>query len=122
MLFSGERYQFMENVNVHIFRLEVQMGSDRTYAILSLRGKINVQRVSKHSNPHRDCKEKISVISSSYIIPTFHLGSQTNQNNQPMLTNKFYKITENFMNNYDLCLQNVGVSFSVLKLNGVISY
>ncbi|XP_053683190.1 trafficking protein particle complex subunit 11 [Sabethes cyaneus] len=113
ILFSGERYQFMENANVHIFRLEVQMGSDRTYAILSQREKLNVQRVFKHYNPHQDCMEKISVISSCYIIPTFHLGSQTKQNNQPMLTNEFYKITTKIMNNSDLCLQNVGVSISV---------
>ncbi|XP_055529161.1 trafficking protein particle complex subunit 11 isoform X2 [Wyeomyia smithii] len=113
ILFIGECYQFMENVNVHIFRLEVQMGSDRTYAILSLREKLNIQRVFKHFNPHRDCMEKISVIGSCYIIPTFHLGSQTKQNNQPMLTNEFYKITTKIMNNSDLCLQNVGVSISV---------
>ncbi|XP_062553378.1 trafficking protein particle complex subunit 11 isoform X2 [Armigeres subalbatus] len=113
IVFAGERYQFMENVDVHIFRLEMQMGSERTYAVLSLREKLNVQKGFKSYNPHRDCLEQISVISSCYIIPTFHLGSQTKQTNQPMLTNEFYRITTKIMNNSDLCLQNVGVSISV---------
>ncbi|XP_058459958.1 trafficking protein particle complex subunit 11 isoform X2 [Malaya genurostris] len=113
ILFVGERYQFMENVDVHIFRLEVQMGTDRTFAILSKREKLNVQGVFKNYNPHRDCMEQISVISSCYIIPTFHLGSQTKQNSQPMLTNEFYKVTTKIMNNSDLCLQNIGISISV---------
>ncbi|XP_058829687.1 trafficking protein particle complex subunit 11 isoform X2 [Topomyia yanbarensis] len=113
IMFVGERYQFMENVDVQIFRLEVQMGSDRTYAILSQREKLNFQGVFKNYNPHRDCMEQIAVISSCYIIPTFHLGSQTKQNSQPMLTNEFYKVTTKIMNNSDLCLQNIGVSISV---------
>lgn len=113
IVFVGERYQFIENVDVHIFRLEMQMGSERTYAVLSLREKLNIQRIFKNYNPHRDCMEKIAVISSCYIIPTFHLASQTKQNHQPMLTNEFYQITTKIMNNSDLCLQNVGVSISV---------
>nr|XP_029726510.1 trafficking protein particle complex subunit 11 isoform X1 [Aedes albopictus] len=113
IVFVGERYQFMENVDVHIFRLEVQMGSERTYAVLSMREKLNIQKGFKNYNPHRDCMEQIAVISSCYIIPTFHLGSQTKQNSQPMLTNEFYRITTKIMNNSDLCLQNVGVSISV---------
>ncbi|XP_055608810.1 trafficking protein particle complex subunit 11 isoform X2 [Uranotaenia lowii] len=111
--FVGERYQFMENVDVHIFRLEVQMGSDRIYAILSQREKLNRQPVFKTYNPHQDCMERIAIISSCYIIPTFHIGSQTKQNNQPMLTNEFYRITTKILNHSDLCLQNVGVSINV---------
>ncbi|XP_021696133.1 trafficking protein particle complex subunit 11 isoform X2 [Aedes aegypti] len=113
IVFVGERYQFMENVDVHIFRLEMQMGSDRTYAVLSMREKLNIQKGFKNYNPHQDCMEQIAVISSCYIIPTFHLGSQTKQNSQPMLTNEFYRITTKIMNNSDLCLQNVGVSINV---------
>ncbi|XP_055625411.1 trafficking protein particle complex subunit 11 isoform X2 [Toxorhynchites rutilus septentrionalis] len=113
ILFVGERYQFMENVDVHIFRLEMEMGSDRTFVVLSQREKLNVQRMFKNFNPHQDCLERIAVISSCYIIPTFHLGSQTKQSNQPMLTNEFYKITTKIINNSDLCLKNVGISISV---------
>lgn len=113
ILFVGERYQFMENVDVHIFRLEMQMGSEQTYAVLTQREKLNPTRVFKSYNPHQDCMERIGIISSCYIIPTFHLGAQTKQNSQPMLTNEFYKITTKIMNNSDLCHQNVGVSISV---------
>lgn len=70
IVFVGERYQFMENVDVHIFRLEMQMGSDRTYAVLSMREKLNIQKGFKNYNPHQDCMEQIAVISSCYIIPT----------------------------------------------------
>ncbi|XP_039440432.1 trafficking protein particle complex subunit 11 isoform X1 [Culex pipiens pallens] len=115
IVFVGERYQFMENVDVHIFRLELQMGSDRTYAVLSAREKLNVQRVFKLLNPHQDCMERIRTggATSCYIIPTFALSAQTKQSAQPMLTNEFYRVTTKISNNSDLCLQNVGVSVSV---------
>uniref|UniRef100_A0A1Q3F724 Trafficking protein particle complex subunit 11 n=1 Tax=Culex tarsalis TaxID=7177 RepID=A0A1Q3F724_CULTA len=115
IVFVGERYQFMENVDVHIFRLELQMGSDRTYAVLSAREKLNVQRVFKPLNPHQDCMERIRTVgaTSCYIIPTFALSAQTKQSAQPMLTNEFYRVTTKISNNSDLCLQNVGVSVSV---------
>ncbi|XP_058120118.1 trafficking protein particle complex subunit 11 isoform X2 [Anopheles coustani] len=113
ILFVGDRYLFTESVDVHIFRLELQMGSERTYAVLSVREKLNPSKPFKTYNPHRDCMESIAIISSCYIIPTFHLGSQTKPTNQPMLTNEFYQVTTKISNHSDLCLQNVGVNISV---------
>uniref|UniRef100_A0AAG5D5Q5 Trafficking protein particle complex subunit 11 n=1 Tax=Anopheles atroparvus TaxID=41427 RepID=A0AAG5D5Q5_ANOAO len=113
ILFVGDRYLFAESVDVHIFRLELQMGSERTHAVLSVREKLNPSKPFKSYNPHKDCMESIAIISSCYIIPTFHLGSQTKPTNQPMLTNEFYQVTTKISNHSDLCLQNVGVSISV---------
>ncbi|EAA11770.4 AGAP006517-PA [Anopheles gambiae str. PEST] len=116
VLFVGERYLFAESVDVHIFRLELQMGSESTYAVLSVREKLNASKPFKSYNPHKDCMESIGIISSCYIIPTFHLGSQTKPTNQPMLTNEFHQVTTKIFNQSDLCLQNVGVSISVPQL------
>ncbi|XP_053673204.1 trafficking protein particle complex subunit 11 [Anopheles nili] len=113
VLFVGDRYLFAESVDVHIFRLELQMGSDSTHAVLSVREKLNTSKSFKSYNPHVDCMESIAVIGSCYIIPTFHLGSQTKPTNQPMLTNEFYQVTTKIFNQSNLCLQNVGVSISV---------
>ncbi|XP_049298496.1 trafficking protein particle complex subunit 11 [Anopheles funestus] len=116
ILFIGDRYLFAESVDVHIFRLELQMGSENTHAVLSVREKLNTSKPFKSYNPHKDCMESIGVISSCYIIPTFHLGSQTKPTNQPMLTNEFHQVTTKIFNQSDLCLQNVGVSISVPQL------
>uniref|UniRef100_A0A182K588 Trafficking protein particle complex subunit 11 n=1 Tax=Anopheles christyi TaxID=43041 RepID=A0A182K588_9DIPT len=116
ILFVGDRYLFAESVDVHIFRLELQMGSENTYAVLSVREKLNTSKPFKSYNPHKDCMESIGIISSCYIIPTFHLGSQTKPTNQPMLTNEFHQVTTKIFNQSDLCLQNVGVSISVPQL------
>ncbi|XP_050098019.1 trafficking protein particle complex subunit 11 [Anopheles aquasalis] len=116
IVFVGERYLFSESVDVHIFRLELQMGSEQTYAVLSVREKLNVSKPFKSYNPHADCMERIGIISSCYIIPTFHLASQTQPTNQPMLTNEFYQVTTSIANHSDLCLQNVGISISVPQL------
>uniref|UniRef100_A0A182Y7W1 Trafficking protein particle complex subunit 11 n=1 Tax=Anopheles stephensi TaxID=30069 RepID=A0A182Y7W1_ANOST len=113
ILFVGDRCLFAESVDVHIFRLELQMGSEKTHAVLSVREKLNASKAFKSYNPHRDCMESIGVISSCYIIPTFHLGSQTKPTNQPMLTNEFHQVTTKIFNQSNLCLQNVGVSISV---------
>ncbi|XP_050073443.1 trafficking protein particle complex subunit 11 [Anopheles maculipalpis] len=116
ILFVGDRCLFAESVDVHIFRLELQMGSEKTHAVLSVREKLNTSKAFKSYNPHKDCMESIGVISSCYIIPTFHLGSQTKPTNQPMLTNEFHQVTTKIFNQSDLCLQNVGVSISVPQL------
>uniref|UniRef100_A0A182PS03 Trafficking protein particle complex subunit 11 n=1 Tax=Anopheles epiroticus TaxID=199890 RepID=A0A182PS03_9DIPT len=116
IVFVGERYLFAESVDVHIFRLELQMGSENTYAVLSVREKLNTSKQFKSYNPHKDCMESIGIISSCYIIPTFHLGSQTKPTNQPMLANEFHQVTTKIFNQSDLCLQNVGVSISVPQL------
>uniref|UniRef100_A0A182NIX3 Trafficking protein particle complex subunit 11 n=1 Tax=Anopheles dirus TaxID=7168 RepID=A0A182NIX3_9DIPT len=113
IVFVGDRYLFAESVDVHIFRLELQMGSEATHAVLSVREKLNTSKPFKSYNPHKDCMESIAIISSCYIIPTFHLGSQTKPTNQPMLTNEFYQVTTKVFNQSDLCLQNVGVGISV---------
>uniref|UniRef100_A0A182Q4N5 Trafficking protein particle complex subunit 11 n=1 Tax=Anopheles farauti TaxID=69004 RepID=A0A182Q4N5_9DIPT len=113
IVFVGDRYLFAESVDVHIFRLELQMGSEATHAVLSVREKLNASKPFKSYNPHKDCMESIAIISSCYIIPTFHLGSQTKPTNQPMLTNEFYQVTTKIFNQSDLCLQNVGVGISV---------
>ncbi|XP_058056020.1 trafficking protein particle complex subunit 11 [Anopheles bellator] len=116
VVFVGERYLFSESIDVHLFRLELQMGSDRTFAVMSLREKLNNNKHFKSYNPHGDCMERIAIISSCYIIPTFHLSSQTLPTNQPMLTNEFYQVTTSIANHSDLCLQNVGVGISVPQL------
>lgn len=69
ILFSGEQYQFVENVEVQIVRLEIEMGSDRNFAILTMSSSMNKILPFKPYNPHSDCLQNIQLTYSCYIIP-----------------------------------------------------
>lgn len=48
-----------------------------------------------------------------YLLFRFHLSTQAIQKNQPMLVNEYFRIDTNITNNYDICLQNVGISINL---------
>lgn len=113
VLFYGENYQFMENIELQILRLEIEMGSDKKFAILTQSLTLNKTTNFKNYNPHVDCMESIVTNSTCYIIPTFQLTTQTIQTNQPILVNEFFPITTNINNIFDVGVQCVGFSVTV---------
>lgn len=70
---------------------------------------------------------RLSFIFKMYVLLLFrfHLTTQTVQENQPMLVNQYYKVETNIFNNFDICLQNVGISINLptnLKNMGKLFY
>lgn len=111
--FYGENYQFMENIELQVLRLEIEMGSDKKFAILTQSLTLNKTTNFKNYNPHVDCMESIVTNTTCYIIPTFQLTTQINQINQPILVNEFFPITTNINNIGDVAVQCVGFSVTV---------
>ncbi|CAO1400963.1 unnamed protein product [Diamesa tonsa] len=109
----ANQYEFMENVEIEIHRVEIQMGSDKNVALLSIQKSLNQTRKFQRYNTHKDYMENINIIPFCYVIPSFHLTTQTVQENQPMLVNQYYKVETNIFNNFDICLQNVGISINL---------
>lgn len=53
-----------------IVKLEIQMGSDKNYAILTQSSTLNKINVFKNYNPRIDYMEYININPTCYIIPT----------------------------------------------------
>ncbi len=111
--FQADQYQFMESVEVEINRVEIKMGGEKNFALLILQKMLNKPKQFKRYDIHNDYIEGIKVLETCYVIPTFHLTTQTIQDNQPMLVNEYYKVTTNITNNHDISLQNVGISINL---------
>ncbi|KAG4077438.1 hypothetical protein HA402_002865 [Bradysia odoriphaga] len=111
--FTANEYRFVENTELSILRLEIVMGADKHYAVLTQSSALRKVKNFKSYNPHDDSLESVHINSSCYIVPTFHLTTQNSLCNQPMLVNEYFKSTAVITNSFDLALQKVGVSITV---------
>lgn len=102
-----------ENVELQIMRLEMDMGSDKNWVTLSTSNSINRPRMFKDNFFKRDKLQLVPVTATCYVTPTFHVSTQTKQPEQPMLVNEYYRLLVRITNNFDLCLQAVGISITV---------
>lgn len=48
-----------------------------------------------------------------YHLLSFHLATQNNLQNQPMLVNEYFQVVTTINNSFDIALQNVGLSITV---------
>lgn len=113
LFFSGDKYQFMENVELSVVRLEMQMGSEHQYVILTQTTSLNQAKTFKTYNPHGDFMDDVRINSTCYIIPTFHVSTQIDQTAQPMLLNEYFSVVTNITNSFDVCLENVGIGVAI---------
>lgn len=88
------------------------MGTDKNFAVLTLRKSLNLVKYFQRYDIHSDYLENISVVKSCYVIPTFQLSSQS-LHNQPMLINEYYQITTNLTNNHEAEIKNVEIIISL---------
>lgn len=112
IVFQGDATQLVENIEIQIVKVEIEMGG-KNYAVMTQSQGLNKSKQFKSNFLQRDCMELISVISSCYVTPTFHLNSCTKQLDQPMLVNEYFQLHVNVINNFDMCLQSVGISITV---------
>ncbi|CRL02076.1 CLUMA_CG015189, isoform A [Clunio marinus] len=104
--------EFVENVEVGITCVEITMGTEKNYAVLALRKSLNQVKYFQRYDIHSDFLEKLNIIKTCYVIPTFQLTSQS-IHNQPMLINEYYKITINLSNNHEGDLNRVTITISL---------
>uniref|UniRef100_A0A1B0CG32 Trafficking protein particle complex subunit 11 domain-containing protein n=1 Tax=Lutzomyia longipalpis TaxID=7200 RepID=A0A1B0CG32_LUTLO len=90
-LFSVDSRQFTENDKLTIGRVELQIGTERRFAVLLKSTTLNQQQIFKDKSS----------------------SSQVNLSDEPMLMNEFYRVVINLYNNFDSCLDNVGLSVTV---------
>lgn len=112
ILFSTEAQQYLENTQLQVSCIETMMGTDKIAAIL-VKNATLTKRNFKHHNRYRDLIDNVTTNPTCYIVPTFHLVTQTTQPVQPMLVNEFFSVVCVVSNPFNVFLQNVGISISV---------
>lgn len=112
IVFQGDATQLVENIEIQIVKVELEMGA-KNWAVMTQSHGLNKTKQFKSNFLQRDCMELLSVINSCYVTPTFHLNSCTKQLDQPMLVNEYFQLHVNVINNFDMCLQSVGISITV---------
>lgn len=88
------------------------MGTDKNFAVLTLRKSLNLVKYFQRYDIHTDYLENINVVKSCYVIPTFQLSSQS-VHTQPMLINEYYKISTSLTNNHEAEIKNVEIIISL---------
>lgn len=68
--FSGEKYQFMENVELQVVRIELQMGTQQQYIILTQNTTLNQIETFKSHLSGQELMNSVKINSFCYIIPT----------------------------------------------------
>lgn len=68
--FNGESKQFMENEELQIVKLEIKMGMEKMFIVLTKSGTLNKTKVFKNYNRNRDFLDNIPVLTHCYITPT----------------------------------------------------
>lgn len=112
IVFDGAATHLVENIEIQIVKVELEMGG-KNWAVITQSHGLNKTKQFKSNFLQRDCMELLTVINSCYVTPTFHLTSCTKQLNQPMLVNEYFQLQVNVINNFDMCLQCVGISITV---------
>ncbi|XP_055690590.1 trafficking protein particle complex subunit 11 [Lutzomyia longipalpis] len=110
-LFSVDSRQFTENDKLTIGRVELQIGTERRFAVLLKSTTLNQQQIFKDKSSSCDASKATNT--SCYIVPTYQMAAQVNLSDEPMLMNEFYRVVINLYNNFDSCLDNVGLSVTV---------
>lgn len=62
--------QFMENSEITVSAIELTMGTEKIFAILSMKNSLNFAKLFHNYNIHADYLEFVKIIRSCYIIPT----------------------------------------------------
>ena len=70
IVFEGDKTQFAENIELQIVKVELEMGSDRVFALMTQSTSLNKTKPFKDNFLQKDCMELIPVISSLYVTPT----------------------------------------------------
>ncbi|XP_055843157.1 trafficking protein particle complex subunit 11 [Episyrphus balteatus] len=112
ILFCTEAQQYLENTQLQVSCIEALIGTEKIAAIL-VKNATLTKRNFKHHNRYRDLIDNVTTNPTCYIVPTFHLVTQTTQPVQPMLVNEFFSIVCVVNNPFNVFLQNVGISISV---------
>lgn len=112
ILFCTEAQQYLENTQLQVSCIEILMGTEKNAAILVKNANLT-KRNFKHHNRYRDLIDNVTINPTCYIVPTFHLVTQTTQPMQPMLVNEYFSIVCMVSNPFNVFLQNVGISISV---------
>lgn len=68
--FSSEKYQFMENIELQVVRIELQMGTEQQYIILTQNTTLNQMQLFKSHLSGQDIINSLKINSYCYIIPT----------------------------------------------------
>uniref|UniRef100_A0A6B2EBJ4 Trafficking protein particle complex subunit 11 n=1 Tax=Phlebotomus kandelakii TaxID=1109342 RepID=A0A6B2EBJ4_9DIPT len=110
-IFTADSRQFTENDKLSIGRVELQIGSDKRFAVLLKSTTLNQQQIFKGKTSNAEPSKDVN--SSCYIVPTYQMCAQVNLSDEPMLMNEFYRVVINLFNNLDSCIENVGVSVTV---------
>lgn len=111
ILFDSESHQFLENIELQVSHVEIEMGTDRHYMVLTKATK-GVNRPFRNYNRFKDLIDNIKYNPTCYVVPTFHLTTQNNQMQQ-MFVNEFFKVACSVTNTFNVFLQNVGISITV---------
>uniref|UniRef100_W8ARG0 Trafficking protein particle complex subunit 11 n=1 Tax=Ceratitis capitata TaxID=7213 RepID=W8ARG0_CERCA len=111
--FYTEAYQFLENTQLRVTRIEAQMGSEKL-AIQLTKSAFFTRNPFRHYTRRRDLDDNIEINPLCYITPTFHLSTQCNLGKETqMLVNEYYPIATTINNPYNVFLQNVSLNISV---------
>lgn len=62
--------QFIENSEITVSAVELTMGTEKIFAVLSIKNSLNFVKLFHNYNIHADYLEFIKIIRSCYIIPT----------------------------------------------------
>uniref|UniRef100_A0A1L8D8B3 Trafficking protein particle complex subunit 11 n=1 Tax=Nyssomyia neivai TaxID=330878 RepID=A0A1L8D8B3_9DIPT len=110
-VFSVDPRQFTENDKLTIGRVELQIGTAKRFAVLLKSTTLNQQQVFKDKLSSYEASRANNT--SCYIVPSYQMAAQVNLSDEPMLMNEFYRVVVNLLNNFDSCLENVGLSVTV---------
>ncbi|XP_031630878.1 trafficking protein particle complex subunit 11 [Contarinia nasturtii] len=111
--FSGERYQFMENSELRVIRLEIKIGTPDNF--VTLLQSLPSQHKSDFKMYNRT-NEKLNISNESetcYIIPLFHLKTESLLSHDTMLTNEWFAVTIRIENVFDMLVENVSLVITV---------
>lgn len=135
IIFMGERFQFVENVELKVNRLEIKMGTTINSITLIQSSSLNPKSSFKSYDRKNDGLHNVSSGQTCYIIPTyvfnvvassnrtkisiqtlffrFHLSTETLLSHKAMLTNEYFKITTRIENDQDIVFENVSLIITV---------
>ncbi|XP_014094230.3 trafficking protein particle complex subunit 11 isoform X1 [Bactrocera oleae] len=111
--FYTEAYQFLENTQLRVARIEAQMGSEKLTVHLT-KSAFFARHPFRHYSRSRDLDDNIEINQVCYVTPTFHLNAHCNFGKETqMLVNEYYPIATTINNPYNVFLQNVSLNISV---------
>lgn len=118
--FCEADYQFPENEELRIVRLELALSMGHHTVLLLQSGTLNRSPVFRPLDPAGQGMDQVRVHRVCYVVPTFHLATVHRATDgggaggqQPMLTNEYFRTEQVLSNTFDGALQQVALSVSV---------